>query len=137
MKKITALIALLFYLATTAQTTVIIPASNPSDTLSYFPFGAWYGYERGAAVYTSAEINNAGVIDSISFYWEVQNAGQPGTAPFKLYLKEIPNTSFAAPTAVASEISGATLVNTQTVSGSGFYGGSGWFGWAFKILSPV
>lgn len=59
------------------------------------PMGVYYGYERSAAIYTSAEIGGAGIIESIS--WNVEKCGEY-IVPLKIYLGTTTNTQFTAQT---------------------------------------
>ncbi len=70
------------------------------------PFGANFGYERSAAIYTGAEIGNYGTITTLA--WNVVSA-QPTVIPTKIYLKTTTNTTVTAAT-WASLTTGATLV---------------------------
>lgn len=82
------------------------------------PFSPYYGYERSASIYTSAEIGTTGTITTLGWY---VGTGQATSVPTKIYLKTTTGTSFTAGT-WASMISGATLVYnaSKTFSSSGW-----------------
>lgn len=82
------------------------------------PFSPYYGYERSASIYTSAEIGTTGTITTLGWY---VGTGQATTIPTKIYLKTTTGTSFTAGT-WASLTSGATLVYnaSKTFSTSGW-----------------
>jgi C1A family cysteine protease len=82
------------------------------------PFGMYYGYERSAAIYTSAEIGNTGIISSLAF--KVATA-KTSSASVKIYIKTTTATTITAGT-WASQISGATTVYTGTLS----FSATGW-----------
>jgi len=81
------------------------------------PFSPYYGYERSAAIYTSAEIGTTGTITTLGWY---VGTAQSTTVPTKIYLKTTTGSSFTAGT-WSTLISGATLVydasRTYTPSG--------------------
>jgi hypothetical protein len=51
-----------------AQTVVTVPAANTNSGSTNDPLGTYYGYERSAMIYTSAQIGSTGQINSIGFY---------------------------------------------------------------------
>ena len=53
---------------------------------SGYPLSSWFGYERSAALYTAAEINQQGNIASISWY---ANNAKTVARPIKIYLKTV------------------------------------------------
>lgn len=81
------------------------------------PFSPYFGYERSASLYTSAEIGTTGTITTLGWY---VGTGQSTTVPSKIYLKTTTATTLTAGT-WATLISGATLVydasRTYTPSG--------------------
>jgi|GEM_PF-5123532 len=111
---------LVFGHAALAQT-ITIPAANTSSGVNRFPLGTFYGYDRTAMLYTSAEIGQGGTISSVGFY--INAVVTPGAAPTKVYLKETMATSFTASTTVAAEQAGATLVYNATLPASSFVAG--------------
>ena len=118
-----------------AQTTVTIPATNPAGTGSAVsshrkPLGTNRSYERAAMKYTQAEIGILGNITSVSFYCDTTNA--PGKTTAKVYIKEVPDSTFTAST-VATEETGATLVFNDTLFPAAFVQNS----WVTVTLSTV
>lgn len=108
--------ALLLAPAAVAQVTV--PANNPNTATGRRPFGTWFGYERSALLYTAAEIGASGNLTQVGFY--LNTATGPGAAPTRIYLKTVPNATFAAAGPVANELAGATLVYDGTIPASAF-----------------
>jgi hypothetical protein len=121
--KITLSLAVcLLSLITEAQTVVTIPAANTagtgaSTTIHRKPFGTNRSYERTALKYTNNEIGMLGNITAIGFYCDTIN--NPGKTPVKIYLKEVPDSTFTAGT-VAAEEAGATLVYADTIFPASF-----------------
>ena len=105
------------------QTTVTIPSANTNGTSLNDPFGSFWGYERSAMVYTSAEIGSTGSITSIGFY--VNSVSSPGNATnCRIYMK-MRTTLMTALSTYASETSGATLVyGPTTISSASFVAGN-------------
>jgi|GEM_PF-1847783 hypothetical protein len=121
MKYIYTLVALLLcsFANTLAQTTtLIIPAANTNGANNNNPYGSFYGYERTCAIYTAAELGgmaNAGrQITKIGFY--VNSLNSPSNTPVIIYLKAVSGTNFPATTNFATQISGATVVYTGTIT---------------------
>ena len=83
-----------------------------------YPFYAYYGYSRSAAIYTAAEIGAAGIITHLG--WNVATA-QSTVIPSKIYLK-ITNDIVLTSQTWASLIDGATLVYDANVQ----YTPAGW-----------
>lgn len=109
-----------------AQTTVIVPAGNPAGTGSTAspqrkPLGSNRAYERSAMIYKQSEIAQLGIISSVAFFVDSLNA--PGDAYARIFIKEVPDSTFG-PTTVAAVESGATLVYDDTVFASQFVLGS-------------
>lgn len=48
-----------------------------------YPLGNYYGYERSASIYTSAEISYSGNV--LQLIWDA-NTGSLGSRPIKIYL---------------------------------------------------
>jgi len=82
------------------------------------PFGMYYGYERSAAIYTSAEIGGTGSITSLAY--DVATS-QTASASVTIYLATTTATTLTAGT-WATAISGATSVYTGTLS----FSSTGW-----------
>ncbi len=100
-----------------AQTNVIVPAANNAGTGSTAsphrkPLGSTRAYERSAMKYTQQEIGMLGNITAIAFYCD--SILNPGNSAVKVYIKEVPDSSFTA-TTVAAEETGATLVYNDTI----------------------
>ncbi len=99
------------------QAIVTIPAGNPSNGTSRKPLGAFFGFERSAAIYTAAELGLTGgsTINTIGWYLD----GTTGTvvnSPTKVYMKTTTASTFPAATTVSTEVSGATLVYDATTT---------------------
>lgn len=71
MKKLLLLIALLFLAAVTFTTAYAdtVQIGTGTTTSSYFPIYGLYGYNYSQQIYTQAEINRAGTISKIRFYY--------------------------------------------------------------------
>lgn len=79
-----------------------------------FPFGADWGYERSAALYTAQEIAQTGFINQLA--WDFSTTGE-GARPVKIYLKE--TVLMTLPIASWSTyIAGAILVYEGTLDPS-------------------
>ncbi|MDW8273597.1 MAG: GEVED domain-containing protein [Chitinophagales bacterium] len=116
--RLLTLLTLLFTIQQLIAQLVTIPPTNPSGTgntiVGRRPYGCFFGFERGAAIYTAAEIGTFGTITDIGFF--VNSVSSPAAVtPVKLYLKETSATSFTAST-YASVVAGATLVFDGTVT---------------------
>src|SRR5690606_28838685 len=80
-------------------------------TTSRFPLSAYYGYERSAALYTAAEINQQGNIASVSWY---ANNAKSLARPIKIYLKSL-TTNILVAQNWQTLTDGATLVYDSSV----------------------
>jgi hypothetical protein len=98
-----------------------VPSANPSAGNARFPLGTYFGYDRSAIIYTSAEISATGTITSVGFY--LNNVSSPGAAPTRIFLKTTTASSFASATTVATEETGATLVYSGTLPAASFVAG--------------
>ncbi|MBD2766829.1 fibronectin type III domain-containing protein [Hymenobacter sp. BT664] len=116
-RRLTAL-AVGVLLAPGAWAQIQVPAGNPNEGTSRRPLATYYGYERGALIYTAAEIATSGNLTQIAFYLDAVNT--PGAAPTKVYLKTVSNSTFAGATTVAAEETGATLVYDATIPAAAF-----------------
>ncbi|MBD2766833.1 T9SS type A sorting domain-containing protein [Hymenobacter sp. BT664] len=116
-RRLAALAAGLF-LAPAAWAQIQVPAGNPNEASDRRPLGTYYGYERSALIYTAAEIATSGNLTQLAFY--LNEVGAAGAVPTKVYLKTVSNTSFAGPTTVAAEETGATLVYDATIPVASF-----------------
>lgn len=99
----TLLVLLISFGWLTAQTTVTI---GTGTNLQRQPFGAWYGYERSAAIYRSSDINALGTITHLGWY---VGTAQSASVPTKIYLKTTSTNTLTSST-WANIISGATEV---------------------------
>ena len=102
----------------TAQTIVTIPSGNTATTVTNTtihrkPLGENRAFERTALKYTNNEIGVLGTITNVGFYCDTINS--PGKTAVKIYIKEIPDSTFPATTTVAAEETGATLVYSDTI----------------------
>lgn len=79
-----------------------------------YPLGNYYGYERSASLYTSAELTavNGNLINKLA--WYIAATTNTYSTPTKIYLKNIGAGTMAAST-WANMISGATLVYDATI----------------------
>ncbi|MEO7048335.1 MAG: hypothetical protein ABI091_23755, partial [Ferruginibacter sp.] len=111
--------------------TVTIPSTNDDIQDSRQPYGAWYGYERSAMIYTSSEIAQSGNITQIGFYLNFRRSNALGV-PVKIYLKTTATSQFpSGGSTVASEESAAVLVFDQTIPEPSFS-----VGWVTVNISP-
>ncbi len=78
-----------------------------------YPLSNYYGYERSAALYTAAEVNQTGFINKIA--WDIGLKGDP--RPLKIYLKEVTSATLTANN-WSSFIQGATLVYDEVFNPS-------------------
>ncbi|MDD3535238.1 MAG: carboxypeptidase regulatory-like domain-containing protein [Candidatus Cloacimonetes bacterium] len=93
------------------------------------PFGALYGYERSASIYTPAEIGAFGNVNLVG--WDCSNTGTSGSAslPYKIYLKTVTEGTIT-PTPWNDLIADAQLVK----EGSHIFNTLGWHG--FSLDTP-
>ncbi|MBD2766832.1 T9SS type A sorting domain-containing protein [Hymenobacter sp. BT664] len=105
-------------LAPAAAAQIQVPAGNPNAGTGRKPLATNFGYERSALIYTAAEIATSGTLTQLAFY--LNGASLPGATPTKVYLKTVSNSAFAAPTTVAAEEAGATLVYNATIPAAAF-----------------
>ncbi|MCB5271469.1 MAG: choice-of-anchor J domain-containing protein, partial [Candidatus Cloacimonetes bacterium] len=82
------------------------------------PFGAYFGYERSAAIYTASEINATGTITHLGWYVDTV---QSTSIPVKIYLTTTTDASLTANT-WANMIAGATQVYEATTQ----FNATGW-----------
>lgn len=97
---------------------VDVPFGNPSGTGSGTatfrkPLGTTRSYERTSLIYLHSEIGAQGTIQSLGFF--VDSLNVPGDAITRVFIKEVSDSVFAAPSAFAPEINGATLVFDDTI----------------------
>jgi len=91
---------------------VIVPAANTNNGSVNDPYGSWWGFERSAMIYTSAQIGTTGNITNVGFY--VNSVSTPGNAvDVRIYMK-MRTTTFTATSTYATETTGATLVYGPT-----------------------
>jgi hypothetical protein len=111
MKKL-ALLTLLLLAAIFLQGQSTTTISGPGTDDQVQPFGMWYGYERSAALYTTAEMPNNRLILSLGWYVE---AADPHLCQTKIYLKD--SVSSIPPDITWDDlIEGATLVYSAPTS---------------------
>lgn len=119
-----------------AQITVTIPSANTNGTGgdatgARKPYGSFFGYERTALIYSAAEVGTPGTISTIAFY--VNAVSSPAAAPIKIYLKERSANTFTATSTYASELSGAKLVFTGSITPGELVAGA----WTVKTLDST
>ena len=108
----TYLLLLIVLLSASLKAQVTVPAANTNTGSVNDPLGTYFGYERTAMIYTSAQIGATGSITAVGFY--VNSVSTPGTATnVRIYMKQR-TTLMTANTTYATEISGATLVYGPT-----------------------
>lgn len=112
---------------------VTIPAGNPGTGVTNDPFGTYYGFERTALIYTSAEVGVVPCnITDVAFYLHSSTA--PGDAvDCRIYMKER-TTLFSTPTTYSSETTGATLVYGPTTIPASSFASPGWV--TVNLVSP-
>jgi hypothetical protein len=106
--RIFALSILFFSFYSTQAQTVTVPAANTNNGSVNDPFGTYWGFERSAMIYSSAQIGTTGNINSVGFY--LNSVATPGAGVnVRIYMK-MRTTAFTAASAYATETTGATLV---------------------------
>ncbi|MGQ8870569.1 fibronectin type III domain-containing protein [Myroides sp. TSA_177.3] len=108
MKRITVLFCFLLSIFFTYGQEVTIGTGTATERQ---PFGALYGYERSAALYTATEIDQIGFINKIA--WDIGSVSV--ARPVRIFLKEVEETALVANN-WASFIADATLVFDGVVS---------------------
>lgn len=115
------LLLVIVFFSTDINAQVTVPAANTNTGNVNDPFGSYFGYERTAMIYTSAQIGTTGSITAVGFY--VNSVSTPGTATnVRIYMKQR-TTLMTANTTYATETTGATLVFGPTDI-TGFTAGS-------------
>ena len=117
--RILALSILFFSFYSTQAQTVTVPAANTNNGSVNDPLGTYWGFERSAMIYSSAQIGTTGNINSVGFY--VNSVATPGSAVnVRVYMK-MRTTTFGAVSTYATETTGATLVyGPTTIPASSF-----------------
>ena len=119
----TSVILFFSFYSALAQT-VTVPAANINNGSVNDPFGTYWGFERSAMIYSSAQIGTTGNINSVGFY--VNSVATPGNAVnVRIYMK-MRTTTFGANTTYATETTGATLVYGPTNIASTSFVGNTW-----------
>ncbi len=98
---------------TTLGTGTTVTIGTGTATQGY-PLSCYYGYERSASLYTSAEIGRTGTINKVEWYPTITLSYN---VPVKIYIKTTTATTITAST-WATAISGATLVYNGTMAGT-------------------
>ncbi len=113
MKKISTLLFILVMAAALfAQTDITI---GTGTSYTYEPISSYYGYQRSAAIYTSAEIGGSGTINSIAY--KAYNSVTK-TIPIVVYMKMTTATTLAPAQSWPTLISGLTPVYSGNVTSS-------------------
>lgn len=86
---------------------VTIPTGNTGSATDRRPYGNFYGYERTAVIYKSADIGAVGTITSFGVYVTASSSPAAST-PVKIYMKETTLNSFPA--------SGDTFTSLQSTA---------------------
>ena len=102
MKRITMLFVFLFSISWMYGQDVTIGEGTSRER---YPFGASYGFERSAALYTAAEINQTGFINSLA--WDISYLEE--ARPIRIFLKEVESSTLITAN-WNTFITGATLV---------------------------
>ncbi|MBS1647444.1 MAG: T9SS type A sorting domain-containing protein [Bacteroidetes bacterium] len=120
----TLLFLLLVRIFLAQVTTVCIPTNTvnaaPSNTVSVQqtehrkPLGTYFGYERTAIIFSASEIGMLGQITGIAVYCDSMHL--PGNVPLTVYIKEVSDSFFVAPTTESTETLSATAVFKDTLS---------------------
>ncbi|MBE7516770.1 MAG: carboxypeptidase regulatory-like domain-containing protein [Chloracidobacterium sp.] len=98
--------------------TVTIPSANTNGGSQRYPLGAYWGYERSAAIYTATEHGMTSGASITGVCWYINSLSTPADTPVVIRFKTTTAANFAAATTFASEIAGATQVFSQTVAGA-------------------
>ncbi len=104
---------------------VTVPAANTNTGSVNDPFGTFWGFERSAMIYTSAQIGaTTGDITSVGFY--LNSSSSPGAVTnCRIYMK-MRSTLFTATSTYATETTGATLVYGPTTIPASSFSAAGW-----------
>ena len=104
---------------------VTVPAANTNTGSVNDPFGSYWGFERSAMIYTSAQIGaTTGNITSVGFY--LNSSATPGAVTnCRIYMKMRTNL-FTAASTYATETTGATLVYGPTTIPAASFSAAGW-----------
>lgn len=106
----------------------LVPIGTGTLTQRY-PFGIYFGYERAAGLYTSAQIGTTGVLDQI--LWNCATSSTTAV-PYKIYAKNTTDTALTAQTWDA-------FVGTMTLVDQGTYtfSSTGWHNFALDTPFTV
>lgn len=109
MKKIYFFLVLMLCLGLNGFSQVVtVPSANTNTGSVRYPLGTYWGYQRSAMIYTSAEVGSSGLITAVGFY--VNGSATPGAmTTTRIYIKQVAGTTLTANT-YANETTGATLV---------------------------
>ncbi len=104
---------------------ITVPTANTNSGSVNDPFGTYWGFERSAMIYTSAQIGaTTGNITSVGFY--LNSSATPGDVTnCRIYMKMRTNL-FTANSSYATETTGATLVYGPTTIPAASFSASGW-----------
>ncbi|MDX5396973.1 MAG: hypothetical protein LPK21_12315, partial [Hymenobacteraceae bacterium] len=95
---------MLFWIASFAAFSQTVTIGTGTSVQRY-PLSSYYGYERSASIYTSAEVATSGIVTTLGWYATTAKVAKP----IKIYLKEVTSTTLTAST--WNDITtGATLV---------------------------
>ncbi|SIS85339.1 Por secretion system C-terminal sorting domain-containing protein [Chryseobacterium ureilyticum] len=109
-KVLITLLCMVVGLSMQAQTVTI----GTGTSTQIYPLGTYYGYERSAGLYTSAEISASGSIQSVA--WNA-TAAVTVNIPVKVYLKSVPSSTTALTAQSWNTLTtGAVLVYDGTVN---------------------
>lgn len=105
--------------------TVTVPSANTNTGSVNDPFGSYWGFERSAMIYTSAQIGGTtGNISSIGFY--LNSSSTPGEViNCRIYMKMRTNL-FTSNSTYATETTGATLVYGPVNIPASSFSTTGW-----------
>ena len=105
--------------STTTEGLVIIGSGNVVSPK--LPINAYYNYTYSQVIYLQSEIGNAGLISSISYYWDGAAAASHSN-DWTIYMKQTSLSSFAS-TSAWIPVTAADIVFSGTVNA---FAGPGW-----------
>ena len=99
-----------------------VTVGSGTSTSQYLPTYVWYNYCLSQQIYTASEINNAGTITAISFYWYGQSgsATSSGARNLKIYMSHTSNSNLSSAW-IQESTSHLVYDGTQTFNAIGWH----------------
>ena len=82
----------------TASTNGDVTIGSGTSTSQYLPTYVWFNYSLSQQIYTAAEVNGAGTITAVSFYWYGKSGSNTssGARNLKIYMSHTTNSDLSS-----------------------------------------